>query len=365
MNFSYSEEQLDVVNLARQILGDQTDPAQLAVIENTGHRFDDKLWTDLAKAGLLGLAAAEEQGGMGFGYETLCLLFEEVGRTVAPVPVVPVLVSALILQQCGDGTHTELLAQVASGKILISSALAEPGNEVRSPSVTTANQQDGNWSLTGVKTCVPLAEQSAQVLLTAQTPKGEGLFLVDPAGQGVTLERQQVTCGESQYLMSLTNAKGVQVSAQEVDITAWYDAHTVAYAAMAVGLCDRMMRMSASYTSEREQFGVPVATFQAVGHRMADCFVDIECLRLVTQEATSLIDQALPATEAALSAKIWTGDVTHRVSQASQHVHGGIGVDRDYPLFRFCLWARQLELTAGSSAELTACLGRNIAARYS
>ena len=87
-------------------------------------------------------------------------------------------------------------------------------------------------------------------------------------------------------------------------------------------------------------------------------------LRLVSQQAISLLDQGLPATEAVLIAKIWTGDVTHRVSQAAQHLHGGIGVDRDYPLFRYCLWARQLELSGGSSAELMATLGENIAAEF-
>jgi alkylation response protein AidB-like acyl-CoA dehydrogenase len=137
-----------------------------------------------------------------------------------------------------------------------------------------------------------------------------------------------------------------------------------ALCAMAVGLCDRMMRMTGTYTSEREQFGRAIATFQAVSHRLADCFIDVECLRVVTQQAASLIDQGKDAEEAATIAKIWCGDVTHRVSQACQHCHGGAGVDRDYPLFRFCLQARQVELTAGSSARLTAELGQRIAGAY-
>ena len=109
---------------------------------------------------------------------------------------------------------------------------------------------------------------------------------------------------------------------------------------------------------------MPIATFQAVGHRAADCFIDVECLRLVSQQAVSLLDQGLEAREAVLVAKIWTGDVTHRVSQAAQHLHGGIGVDRDYPLFRYCLWARQVELSCGSSAQLMAALGEDIATGF-
>jgi alkylation response protein AidB-like acyl-CoA dehydrogenase len=137
-----------------------------------------------------------------------------------------------------------------------------------------------------------------------------------------------------------------------------------ALAAMAVGVCDKMMRITGQYTSEREQFGRAIATFQAVSHRVADCYIDVECLRLVTQQAASLIDQGRPAADAVQIAKIWCGDVTHRVSQASQHCHGGTGVDRDYPLFRYCQWARQIELTAGSSARLTGELGQAICAEY-
>ena len=105
---------------------------------------------------------------------------------------------------------------------------------------------------------------------------------------------------------------------------------------MALGVCDKMMRITGQYTSEREQFGRAIATFQAVSHRVADCYIDVECLRLVTQQAASLIDQGRPAEDAVLMAKIWCGNVAHRVSQASQHCHGGTGVDRDYPLFRYC-----------------------------
>ena len=121
------------------------------------------------------------------------------------------------------------------------------------------------------------------------------------------------------------------------------------------------MRLSASYTSERQQFGVPVATFQAVGHRMADCYIDIECLRLTTYQAASLLhSEAEAATELAI-AKIWAGDCGHRVSYAAQHVHGGTGIDRDYSLWRYCLWLRHNEMTLGGSSVHLATLGREIA----
>ena len=165
----------------------------------------------------------------------------------------------------------------------------------------------------------------------------------------------------------------MQVPAEDVDATGARAAEAMTRAVQAtrtarcatmVGLTDKMMRITGSYTTEREQFGRAIATFQAVSHRVADCYIDVECLSLVTQQAASLIDQGRPADEAVTIAKIWCGDTAHRVSQAAQHCHGGTGVDRDYPLFRYCLAARQIELSMGNSASLTGELGERIAAEF-
>lgn len=371
MDFSYSEEQLEVAELAQKILGDQTQVDRLKVIEAQTDYLDEKLWADLAQAGLLGVAINEEYGGMGFGFETLCLLIEEVGRTVAPVPVIPALVStAQTLQRfASKDINDRYLSDLVCGKNILSAAMIEPGNENLARPGTWAVKVDDDWLLTGVKQCVPFANRAKRILLTAMSDEGLIALLVDPTAHGVTLHRQKVTTPESQFEMILDGVIATEVVAENDSAEAlaqWmFETTAAAYSAMATGLCVKMMRMTASYTSERHQFGVPVATFQAVGHRAADCFIDVECLRLTSQQAISLLDQSADASEAVLIAKIWTGDVTHRVSQASQHLHGGIGVDRDYALFRYALWARQIELSCGCSAELTGRLGQDIAAEYS
>ena len=219
--------------------------------------------------------------------------------------------------------------------------------------------------------CVPAASQSRRILVPATTGEELVVALVDPAAAGVSLSPQVVTSGETRHELHLDkvqvpDAEVVATGGKALDAMNWVQQATrTALSAMALGVCDKMMRMTGQYTSEREQFGRAIATFQAVSHRVADCYIDVECLRLVTQQAASLIDQGRPADEASTIAKIWCGDVTHRVSQASQHCHGGTGVDRDYPLHRYCLWARQIELSAGSSAQLTAQLGQAIGAAYS
>ncbi len=373
MDFSLSEEQIELQNLARQILGDQTTNERLREIEAGDERFDQKLWGDLAEAGLLGIAIGEEQGGMALGYESLCLLVEEVGRSVAPVPVIPALVTAgMVIDRFGsDEQKQRLLPGVVSGETLLSAALVEPLNEDPERPVARARAEGEGVVLDGVKSCVPFANRAERIFVAAQHDGGIGLFLVDPKAGGVALARQNSTAGEPQFEMRLDS---VSVASSDVlagpedgaRILHWVAQRTAAaHCIMAVGVADRMTRMTAEYTAEREQFGVKIATFQAVGQRAANCYIDTECLRLVAQQAVSLLNDDRPADDEVTIAKMWVGDVTHRVSHAAQHLHGGIGVDRDYALFRYCLWAKQLELSMGSTAQLTAKLGERIAREFS
>jgi len=372
VNFTISEEQQSAQQLAQQILGDFTDVDKLKALEQRQESFDNGLWQALAKAGLLGLDIAEDQGGTGLGFYSLTTLCEEVGRTVAPVPVIPVLVSAAgtLRRFASDTQKDQWLPGIASGATLITAALEEYNNDDPTAPSCSAQKMEGGYSISGTKICVSQASSAARILLSAQTEEGIVVALVDPHASGVTLNAQIVTTGETRHELVMTK---VQVPTQDIvaigseALAAMDWAHLAtrtALAAMAVGLCDKMMRITGQYTSEREQFGRPIATFQAVSHRVADCYIDVECLRLVTQQAASLINESHPAKDAVHIAKIWCGNVTHRVSQASQHCHGGTGVDRDYPLFRYCQWARQIELTSGSSAQLTGELGQAICAEY-
>ncbi|MFT4613513.1 MAG: alkylation response protein AidB-like acyl-CoA dehydrogenase [Bacteroidia bacterium] len=372
MDFTISEELISVRQLAQQILGDFTDVDKLKAIEQTEERFDRDLWQALAEAGLLGVDLPESQGGMGMGFFSLTTLCEEAGRTVAPVPVLPVLVGAAgTLRRFGtDAQKDSWLPGIASGKNLVTSALEEYNNDDPGQPGSTAEAVEGGYALSGTKICVTQALAADRILVSARAGEALLVALIDPKAAGVSLNPQIVTSGETRHELVMN---AVQVPMQDVVARGseavaameWaHNASRTALAAYALGLCDKMMRMTGQYTSEREQFDRKIATFQAVSHRVADCYIDIECLRLVTQQAASLIDQGRPAGEAVTMAKIWCGDVAHRVSQASQHCHGGTGVDRDYPLFRYCLAARQIELSGGNSAQLTAALGEGICREY-
>ena len=122
------------------------------------------------------------------------------------------------------------------------------------------------------------------------------------------------------------------------------------------------VRLGAEYTSEREQFDKKIATFQAVGQRMADAYVDAEAIRLTALQAAWRISEGLDAVDQTAIAKFWAADGGQRVVHASTHVHGGVGVDRDYPLHRFFLLTRQIELTLGGATANVLAIGASMAA---
>lgn len=372
MDFNISEELTSVKGLAQQILNDFTAVDQLKAVDQQPQRFDPALWQALAEAGLLGLDIEETFGGTDLGYYAVTALCEEVGRTVAPAPIVPVLVSAAgTLRRYASIKQKETwLKGIAEGSLQISAALEEYANDDPTQPNASATKTEGGYALSGTKICVSQTATARRILLSTRNKDELVVALVDPRAAGINLQPQVVTSGETLHELVMDSVQVpdediIAVGAKALEAMQWAQQATrTALCATMVGLADKMMRTTGSYTTEREQFGRPIATFQAVSHRVADCYIDVECLRLVTEQAASLIDQGRPADEAVLIAKIWCGDTAHRVSQASQHCHGGTGVDRDYPLHRYCMHARQIELSLGNSAQLTAQLGQGIAEEY-
>lgn len=366
MDFSYTPEQEELRALARQVLADHATPRRVEAVEATDERIDRELWAAMAGAGLLGVAVPEEHAGGGLGIAELCLLLEEVGRSVAPVPAYATLVlGALPVAAFGTpAQRVRLLPGVVDGAVLLSGALTEPRALDPLQPVTSASADGDGWRLEGVKMTVPVAEAAAEVVVSAAVPAdgGTGLFLLDPHGPGVTLQRQEVTHREAQYLVTLDGARAERLGGG--DALAWLVRRaTVGLCAMQVGVTERALRMTAEHTSSREQFGRPLSAFQAVSQRAADAYVDVEGIRITTQAAVWRLaegpDEA--ADEAIAIAKFWAADAGQRVVHAAQHLHGGVGVDVSYPLHRSFLWAKHIELSLGGATHQLLKLGELIA----
>ncbi|MEV6162217.1 acyl-CoA dehydrogenase [Streptomyces sp. NPDC052052] len=362
MDFSLGEELEAVRDLAREILTDRATPERLREVETSPTRVDERLWADLAAAGLLAAMLPEQDGGAGLGMAGLCVLLEEQGRRVAPVPLWPALVGALTVAAHGtDRQRTELLADLASGTGRATVALEEFGPVDPLTPRTTAVADGSRWLLTGTKAVVPAPAGARHVLVTATTTTGPGLFLVASDAAGVTWEQAETTSHDLSAHLTLDGAPGEAVGAPgEGAVEELVRNAFVALAAVQVGVADGALRYAADHLSERLQFGRPLATFQAVQHQLADCYIDIDAMRVTLWQAVDALAEpfdAEAADRAALVAKWWATEgglnTVHRV----QHLHGGIGVDTDYPVHRHFLWGKQISTTLGGAGDDLARLG--------
>jgi 3-oxocholest-4-en-26-oyl-CoA dehydrogenase beta subunit len=362
MDFSFNEEQEDLKGLVAKIFTGELTHDRLKEVEASDGNFDRELWTKLAEAGVLGIALPEANGGGGYGFLEACLVLEQIGLTVAPVPYyASVVLGALPVAQFGTDAQKEaLLPGVASGEIIMSAALSEPA--------ARATKDGAGWSLDGVEDCVPAGPLAHKVLVPASTDDGGVVVaIVDTSAKGVTRETQQTTSNHPEARLTL---KGVKVGADEVlgappqgaEIRDWMTQRaTAALCAIAVGVCESALRMTAEYTKTREQFDRVIATFQAVGQRAADAYIDTEAIRLTAWQAIWRLSEGLPAAAEVAVAKFWAAEGGQRVVHAAQHLHGGMGVDRDYPLHRYFLWAKVLELSLGSATPQLLALGKILA----
>ena len=358
MDFTLDEDLVAVAELARTIFTDRATTDRVRAVETTESRVDEDLWRDLSAAGLVGLTVPESSGGAGLGLAALAVVLEEQGRHVAPVPLWCHAVAAWTVATHGDDElRATLLPAAADGSARLTLALEEYDARPPRRPACVAKPDGGSWQLTGVKAAVPSPAGAHQVLVSAVGPDGPALFLLPTSGDGITWRRSETTSHDAAGELVLEGAEGQLVGAADALSTA-LRVSAVALAALQVGVAEGALRLAATYTSGREQFGRPLATFQALQHQLADCWIDIDAMRVTTWQAVQAADEAGPGTDRAVHVASWWRaqgglDVVHRV----QHVHGGIGVDVDYPVHRYFLWGRQLAGTLGGPAAVLAELG--------
>ncbi|MFI0479097.1 acyl-CoA dehydrogenase family protein [Actinomadura sp. 9N215] len=380
MDFTLGEELEAVQDLARRIFTDHATQTRIKAAEQSATGFDETLWTALADAGLLGVALPEDAGGAGLGVGGLAVLLEEQGRAVAPAPIWPTVVAALTIAEHGTPAQREILPALADGTERLTIALEEFASpDPAEPRCTAVRDGDG-WFLTGTKAVVPTPFGADRVLVAARSADGgPGLYLLDASASGVLWERTQTTTHDTAGHLTLdaaqaeplgtatladalaearTGGAGARTGGVDALATALRLAR-VSLAATQVGVAEGALRHAADYLTGREQFGRPLATFQAVQHQLADCYIEIDALRVCLWHAISLITAAESgesaesvedAESAVLVAKWWSDEgglnVVHRV----QHLHGGIGVDVDYPVHRHFLWGKQISGTLGGAS---------------
>lgn len=372
MDFDLDDEQTAVTDLTRRILTDSCTPEHLSEVEAGLEWFDRSTWSALAAADLLGLCLPEDVGGGGYGFFESCLLLREAGRAVAPIPLWSTLTAARTIAEFGtDDQRRQWLPGVASGEHVLAIALAEAAAPSLLP-LPVADRRGTTWSLSGICTTVTAAHVASAVVVPARAGDELVLLIVPTDAPGVRIERQDTFNHEPQFHVSFDEVRiGADAALDLADederaITWVLDRATVGLCALAAGVAEAGMRLTAAYASERQQFERVIGTFQAVGQRMADCYIDTAAMDLTMLAAASELDVAgldTPVDPNLVSvAKYWASYGGSRVGHAGLHLHGGISIDLDYPIHRHFLWAKHLEFQLGAGTEQLARIGAQLAA---
>ncbi|KUM75611.1 acyl-CoA dehydrogenase family protein [Streptomyces griseorubiginosus] len=378
MDFTFSEEQQAAAEAARGVFADVAPDAVPSPALTTGavaDEFDRALWARLAEADLLSLLVAEEYGGAGLDAVALCLVLRESAKVLARVPLLENSAGLAAVQAYGgQELRADLLERAGRGEIVLTVAASGRTGHDPAELAVTARQVEGagegaGWVLDGVQTAVPWVYDADYVVVPAHTAADRTVLALVPRDHdGVALGEQFSTSGERLGELRLDS---VRIDARDVIEAegAWEwlrDLLTTGTCALALGLGERVLRMSSEYTSGREQFGYPVATFQAVAVQAADRYIDLRAMEVTLWQAAWRLSSgargALPVSGDVAVAKIWASEGVRRVVQTAQHLHGGFGADVDYPLHRYHAWAKHLELSLGPAAAHEEALGDLLAA---
>lgn len=371
MDFSFTAEQHSIRDLVRQVLTDIVNDDSLKALAKEGVWFHQRAWSQLAASEMLGLAIPEQYGGAGMGLTELCLLLQQVGRTVAPIPAIETLVSAALpLAEFGSSEQKDrFLPGIAQGRTIMTPALVDSASRDPLRPSAIAEVEGAGWRVTGRFSNVAYADLAERIIVPACTEEGTRLvFLVDPKGRGVRLGEQRGTNGQPLWLLELD---GTAVDAADVlggpndgeaVLRFLVDRTMLAICAVEYGIAEQALFMTANYSGERQQFGVPIGVFQGVTQRVGDAYIDVQAMRSSMWQACWRLDRGLDADKELAVAKYFASEAGARVVAAAQHVHGGMGFDRDYPLYRYFMTSKHLEFTLGGTHETLTRLGELISA---
>lgn len=330
--------------------------------ENNADGFDRDTWKSMVELGWAGIPFPEEHGGLAFGYKGLGVVTEETGRTLTASPLfASVWVGGTAINLGGsDEQKAALLPQIAAGELLLALALEESHRHNPYGIAATAKESAGSWQVSGDKTFVLDGHVADKLIVVARTSGSAGdrdgltLLLVDAGADGVEITRTIMADSRNASNIKLTNAAAEGVigavgkGADVLDAT--LDIARIGISAEMLGATEECFERTVAYLKEREQFGVPIGSFQALKHRAADMFCEIELSKSCVLEALTALDEGRDAEEIAKLAsltKAKVGETFHTVSREGIQMHGGIGMTDEFEIGFFIKRAAVSEQTFG------------------
>jgi alkylation response protein AidB-like acyl-CoA dehydrogenase len=361
MDFKTTEAAHDLGGLVNTIVDSVCTPEHHRELDKLDQRFDRELWSKLIDADILSTAAPESLGGGGFGVLEQVAVLTGLGRQLAAVPYLDsVVLAAGALAQFGSPELQKQWAEPAvSGTKILTVAL---DGEMGDGPVQAARAGDG-YRLSGTRTQVAYGPVADGFLVPAETDSGTAVFVIAVDDPGVT-----VTPLETTGLGSVGHLRldGVELDSHRVvggeEVVSWLTTRGIlGRSAFQLGVLDRGLQLTAEYARTREQFDRPIGSFQAVGQRLADGYIDVKGLRLTLTQAAWRLSEDLAADTEVATAAFWAADAGHRVAHTIVHIHGGVGIDTDHPVHRYFLAAKQTEFALGGATAALLRIGRELA----
>lgn len=365
MDLALNEQQEMLKKSARDFLKKECPASLVRQMQEDEKGYSLELWHKMADLGWMGLVIPQEYGGVGADLIDLVILLEEMGQVLAPVPFLQTVVSGgmTILAGGSEEQKKYFLPKIASGELIMSLALTEPGISYGLVNIATRATKDeagGEWTIDGTKLFVPYAHVADYFLCVARTgDSGEAqqdlsLFLVDGKNPGISCSLLQTIASDKQFEVTFDSVRvqpgnmlgglngGWGIISQSLERS------VISQCAMMVGSAQRVLEMTTDYAKERIQFDRPIGSFQVIQHKLADMLVEVNGAQYLTYEAAWRLSQGLTTTEEVSAAKAWANQTFQHACAEAQQIHGGYGIDMEYDL---PLYTRQAEVAAQSFGD--------------
>lgn len=377
MNFELSEDQLQIKHSIREFAESEIRPYVMEWDES--QHFPIELRPKLAELGLLGVLFPEEYGGAGMGYVEYATIIEELGRVCGSVGLSVAAHNSLCSNHIFSfGTEEQkqkYLIPLAKGESFGAWGLteAQAGSDA-SGTRTNAVRSNGGWKVNGSKNFITHAISCETLVAVAVTDKDKGnrgisAFIFDKSMEGFRSDKKENKLGmrasetasvvfDDCYVPqeNLLGSEGEGfLQAMQV-----LDGGRISIAALSVGIAQGAYEAALKYSKERQQFGRPIAEFQAIQFKLADMVTQIECARLLTLQAAAAKDTGKPVTQKSAMAKLYASEIAVRVSEESVQVHGGYGYTKDYPAEKYWRDSKLCTIGEGTSEIQRLVIAKNL-----
>ena len=351
MNFEFSADQMQLKDIARKFLEKEESVKRARNVLEGEASYDEDLWSKIIEMGFTATSIPEEYGGLGLGYLELCVIAEELGRSLAPTPFSSsvYLASDAVINFGDDSTKQVYLPALAAGEKIGAFAHTESNT---SPTESNIECSFSDGSLSGTKIAVVDGDIAGFYIVTAKNDSSVGLYLVDASSDGVSITAQPtLDPSRSHAAITFSQAKATELKSDWSDVLNLLDRAAVLFSFEQLGGAEACMDMAKEYAMGRYAFGRSIASFQAIKHKLADMFIAVELARSnCYYGAWALSTDAPELPTAAATCRVSASQAYHECSKENIQTHGGMGFTWEFDCHLYYRRCRQLAANIGSQA---------------